>query len=473
MSHSKPRSQTRRRIKRRSWRKPKLSLAQILAWADEHHRLTGRWPTLKSGRVRGTLEEKWNNVDENLRRGQRGLPPGDSLARLLWRTRGVRNSADPPLLTERQILAWADAHQKRHGGWPTADDGSVMGDAEENWKAIDMSLRAGSRGLPGGSSLARLLASERGVPNKQDLPRLTVRQILLWADQYREQTGRWPSDASEPLPAMNGERWPAIDAALRTGYRGLPGGESLPQLLARKRGARNIHALPRLTIKQILAWADDHYRHMDAWPTADSGPVLVEPGETWRSVDNGLRLGLRGLPSGDSLAKLMSRRRGVRNRKALPPYSVSQILRWADAYHAKHGSWPKGSSGPIEMAPTETWMAVDMALRKGIRGLPGGDSLPRLLARNRKKRNRGALPVLEVRQILAWADAHFARTGLWPRENSGPIAEAPGESWSAINQALKQGHRGLPGGDSLARLLDRRRRSKRSLAGGRLLNGII
>jgi hypothetical protein len=39
--------------------------------------------------------------------------------------------------------------------------------------------RAGSRGLPGGSSLARLLARERDVPNKQDLPRLTVRQILI------------------------------------------------------------------------------------------------------------------------------------------------------------------------------------------------------------------------------------------------------------------------------------------------------
>jgi hypothetical protein len=57
------------------------------------------------------------------------------------------------------------------------------------------------------------------------------------------QSGNWPTDASEPLPAMDGERWPAIDAALRAGNRGLPGGESLPQLLARKRGARNIHAL--------------------------------------------------------------------------------------------------------------------------------------------------------------------------------------------------------------------------------------
>lgn len=145
-----------------------------------------------------------------------------------------------------------------------------------------------------------------------------------------------------------------------------------------------IHALPQLTIKQILVWADDHYHRMDKWPTADSGLVLVEPGENWRSVDNGLRLGLRGLPGGDSLAKLLSRRRGVRNCKALPPYTIRQILTWADAYHAKHGNWPKGSSGPIEQAPGETWTAVEVALSHGIRGLPGGDSLARLLGRRRR-----------------------------------------------------------------------------------------
>jgi hypothetical protein len=41
---------------------------------------------------------------------------------------------------------------------------------------------------------------------------------------------------------------------------------------------------------------------------------------------------------------------------------------------------------------------------------------------------------------------------------SGPVAEAPGEKWREIDQALRSGFRGLQGGDSLARLLDRRRR---------------
>jgi hypothetical protein len=35
------------------------------------------------------------------------------------------------------------------------------------------------------------------------------------------------------------------------------------------------------------------------------------------------------------------------------------------------------------------------------------------------------------------------------------VPGAPGETWRGINQALGSGYRGLPGGDSLARLLVR------------------
>ena len=61
-------------------------------------------------------------------------------------------------------------------------------------------------------------------------------------------------------------------------------------------------------------------------------------------------------------------------------------------------------------------------------------------------------------QILAWADAHRDRTGKWPSAASGTVPEAPGEKWREIHQAPRSGFRGLQGGDSLARLLDRRRR---------------
>src|SRR5579864_8801091 len=58
-------------------------------------------------------------------------------------------------------------------------------------------------------------------------------------------------------------------------------------------------------------------------------------------------------------------------------------------------------------------------------------------------------------QILIWADAHKSRTDSWPTQYSGPVLDAPGETWCSLDVALRNGGRGLPGGDSLARLLRR------------------
>jgi hypothetical protein len=123
----------------------------------------------------------------------------------------------------------------------------------------------------------------------------------------------------------------------------------------------------------------------------------------------------------------------------LPPLTEQIILQRADAHFERHGEWPTAASGPITDAPGETWLAADMALRKGRRGLPGGSSLALLLVEHRDVRNRLNLPAFTIEQILGWADAWHQRTGQWPYAESGAIPEAPGETWSAVNQALKQG----------------------------------
>jgi hypothetical protein len=90
-----------------------------------------------------------------------------------------------------------------------------------------------------------------------------------------------------------------------------------------------------------------------------------------------------------------------------------------------------------------------------LRGLPGDDSLARLLARHEGRELRPG--PLTVEQILVWADAHHERTGGWPKSTSGAVADAPGETWSAINTALYSGFRGLAEGDTLACVLERHR----------------
>jgi hypothetical protein len=119
------------------------------------------------------------------------------------------------------------------------------------------------------------------------------------------------------------------------------------------------------------------------------------------------------------------------------------------------GKWPTILSGPVEAAGGKTWRAIDHALSEGYFGLTGGSSLARLLAAHRGKRNHLDLPPLQVRQILAWAVDFHRRHGFRPTSASGPIEAAPGEIWSAVNACLRDGHRGLAGGISLAKLLDR------------------
>ena len=60
---------------------------------------------------------------------------------------------------------------------------------------------------------------------------------------------------------------------------------------------------------------------------------------------------------------------------------------------------------------------------------------------------------LSIGTILAWADAHHAATGDWPRYDSGKVIDAPRENWSNLNHLLRTGGRGLAGGLSLSRIL--------------------
>jgi hypothetical protein len=382
-------------------------------------------------------------------------------APLARQARRKRSRQGPPRrkepLTVEKILAWADAHFQREGCWPNQNSGRIPEAPGENWRKVHAALNQGFRGLPGGSSTARLLAEHRNVPHLRERPDLMVEQILTWADHHFARTGKWPTQYTGAVVEAPHEFWRRIDAALREGRRGLPGGSSLPQLLAEHRAVRNIHTVPLLSEELILEWADEYRKRHQVWPTRTSGPVAQVPGETWNAVDLALKVGRRGLAGGSSLVQLLTERRGHRNRSDLPPHSVKEILAWADAFYQRHGHWPAAGSGPIQEAPGESWSGVDRALRNGCRGFPGGSSLARLLEKNRGVRNPQGQPPLTEEGILAWADAHYESHRMWPSKYSGVISGTGGEKWANVDNALHQGNRGLFGGDSLAKFLGRHR----------------
>jgi hypothetical protein len=289
----------------------------------------------------------------------------------------------PRRLYFAQILQWTRDFHKRTRRWPTVASGAISGAPGETWRKVDNALRLGLRGLPGGSSLARLLEEEYGVPHLQSRAELTVAKILIWADAFHRQHRRWPTSEAGVIADAPQEKWRGIDSALREGYRGLPGGSSLAQLLAQRRRARNIQASPRLTYRQILIWADMHHRRTGAWPTTASGAIPFALGETWSAINSSLKSGRRGLPGGDTLVRLLARERGVRNPSSPPSLSVEQILGWADAYYQRAGRWPTRKSGPIPEAEGETWSMINSALLHGRRDLPVRMSLFGLLRKMR------------------------------------------------------------------------------------------
>ena len=209
-------------------------------------------------------------------------------------------------MTVEQILAWADAHKAANGDWPSQKSGQVIG-TDETWAGIATALYRGRRGLPGGSSLAQLLAGHRGVRNTGDLPPLSIEQILAWADAHKAANGAWPNLNSRQVVETD-ETWDRIDNALRQGQRGLPKGSSLAKLLAEHRGVRNRQNRPPLTIDQIVAWVDAHKEATGGWPNRKSGQVTGTD-ETWAGIDAALHRGNRGLPGGSSLAKLLAEHR--------------------------------------------------------------------------------------------------------------------------------------------------------------------
>ena len=364
------------RARRRGGRsRPQMTIPQILAWADEHRRLTGRWPRVDSEPKGLRIGETWVAIQSALSKGLRGLDGGSSLAQLLAEHRGLRGP-----LTRERILAWSDAHHAATGQWPKQTSGRIRGAEGENWQAIDYALLKGRRGLPKGSSLARLLAESRPIRNIHTLPRLTFEQVLAWADAYHAKTGRWPRGRSGPVAAAPGETWSVVEVAVLQGLRGLARGTTLAKLLAERRGAPAIQTSRPLTVDQILAWADAHHAATGHWPVEDSGSPSAAPQETWKGLSLALLKGYRGLQAGSSLARLLAERRGARNPKGLPQVTIKQIQTWARAYRSATGRWPSAESGPIAEAPAlgETWMAIDLALRYGYRGLPGGQSLARV-----------------------------------------------------------------------------------------------
>jgi hypothetical protein len=206
------------------------------------------------------------------------------------------------------MLGMAELHKSRTGKWPTQRSGSVFGgNSGDNWALYENLLREGGRGLPGGSSLARLICSKHPYIHSKNKPGLTEYFIVERASDFRNKHGYYPIVRSGLVEGgYPGDTWFGYDRALLDGNRGLPGGDSLKKLLNRMLGAPNHMARPALTEEFIVRAANRYLMANGKRPSCLSGEVVDgHPGDTWKAYDEALKNGSRGLAGGTSLSKLL------------------------------------------------------------------------------------------------------------------------------------------------------------------------
>ena len=428
---------------------PPLTEAMILGHADKHFASNGSWPTKDSGAIEGT-KDTWSGISIALRNGARGLRRKVSLADLLWEKRGVPNKANRPKLTVAQILQWMDEHKRRTRQWPNQTSGQVYG-TSETWRGINSALAKGMRGLEGGSSIVQLLVEHRDVKTRFWDDSLTVTDILLWCDQFFERESRWPKSSDGDIPGTP-YTWLTVDNKLRTGWTRHPHSSSLPRLLNEKRGYRHRHRLPPLTREIIISLANQYFRREGRWPTTESGEI-PGTGETWQRINAALAQGQRGFPGGDSLPRFLHRELGVVHRLASARLSVRRILGWVDEHKTRFGKFPT-IHDKRSPAPGESWMAINAALERGSRGLPGASSLPKLLADHRGAARGIHRPRLKLATIATWARKHHKSTGQWPTEGAGEVIGTD-ERWDNIAQCVRLGLRGCPRGWTLKKIIEK------------------
>lgn len=144
------------------------------------------------------------------------------------------------------------------------------------------------------------------------------------------------------------------------------------------------------------------------------------------------------------------------------PLSIELIIDWLRQYMNKYNKKPRMQSGIIEFAigPYEniTWSAINAALWKGGRGLPGGSSLANLIEEQFGIRNKMNLPGLTEAIIHEWIEQFIKKYHRKPIASDGTVEFAngryTGETWGAIDSSLLAGVRGLIGGSSLAQFIE-------------------
>lgn len=306
--------------------------------------------------------------------------------------------------------------------WPTQKSGDATKDFgfSESWAAVNACLTHGHRQLGACGSLRHVV--EVAFPHRV----YTESDIRCAIQEFWVNHGRFPKRSDGTKDCPYGSTWGALDAALRTGRYGLPGGSSLARLAG---GGR----WPTLSDEEIVKAAQRFKRQYGRWPQKrdSEGPS----GKTWSGIDQQLR------GRGSSLNQLL----GVAKK---PPLSERLVLKAGEKYRVEHGRWPSKRDGSTlaYLGFEDTWNCVNEAFVGGLRGLTSqAKSMHEFFASVDAQGSSGKKPA-DVRQLMRDFKAAF---GKYP---SAASPDFNGHKWKTLNMRLSAGYAGVPGGSSLAKL---------------------
>lgn len=270
--------------------------------------------------------------------------------------------------------------------------------------------------------------------------------ILARAQDHLERTGRLPTASCKAILSRYRD-WDWIEVNNAGIYRlhGLPKGRTV---------ARILESCAQLTEEKIRAAALDYRSRHGRLPTELSREPFPSGvlRDTWRNIHYAAQVGARGLTPGGSLSAILAPLRRITEEESLGA---------AARFRNERGRLPSGRL--LEKVPelrNLSWRAIDGLARRGSCGLTPGSSLRTILAPIRPNGLRRSLlgrikkTPLDETGIVRAALEHLHTYGKVPTKSSRePLAGLPGESWSAIDEAGRKGHRGLVKGRTVTEIV--------------------
>lgn len=277
----------------------------------------------------------------------------------------------------------------------------------------------------------------------------------LWDFYQRE--GDWPSAFSGEIERF-GISYKHLNQYLLVGTRGLPGRSSVYRECEKVAAAKgvSIRAFSRddspLTVEMVrdaIRQFNEEHKRFPVKAEVGMSPL----GFTWQTLNFYLRTGYRGLPGGSTLTKEVEE---VRKELGLafPKPTRPLVLAAIREYREKTGKFPVRTTKGVVPGLGIVWGSLNGQLLRGVLGeeLTLGQLVEEVRASDGfiPGARKDSLSVDAVREAIR----EFFRThGVRPNRTT-KLPNSLGMAWSTLQNALKRGDRGLPGGSSLAAEVD-------------------